>query len=205
MTYHNAETGYCVLRVQARGQRDLVTIVGHTATIGAGEFVQASGVWVNDRTHGLQFKAGFLKASPPTTLESIERYLGSGMIRGIGPVYAKRLVAAFGDAVFGLIEERPARLREVAGIGPARATRIVAGWAAQKVIREIMLFLHAHGVGTSHAVRIYKTGTVRLTVPPCQRRMAAAWRTVLAQDEGRQSAYLASHDPHVPVRSVVGA
>lgn len=157
VTYHNAETGYCVLRVKARGQRDLVTVVGHAAAIGAGEFVQVSGAWVNDRTHGLQFKAGFLKASPPTTLEGIEKYLGSGMIRGIGPVYAKRLVAAFGDAVFDLIEERPARLREVAGIGPARAGRIVAGWAAQKVIREIMLFLHAHGVGASRAVRIYKT------------------------------------------------
>ena len=157
VTYHNADNGYCVLRVKARGQRDLVTVVGHAAAIGAGEFMQASGAWVNDRTHGLQFKAGFLKASPPTTLEGIERYLGSGMIRGIGPVYAKRLVAAFGEAVFDLIEQQPARLREIAGIGPARAGRIVAGWAAQKVIREIMLFLHAHGVGTSRAVRIYKT------------------------------------------------
>ena len=157
VTYHNAENGYCVLRVKARGQRDLVTVVGHAAAIDAGEFVQASGAWVNDRTHGPQFKAAFLKASPPTTLEGIERYLGSGMIRGVGPVYAKRLVAAFGDAVFDLIEHQPARLREVAGIGPARAGRIIAGWAAQKVIREIMLFLHAHGVGTSRAVRIYKT------------------------------------------------
>ena len=157
VTFHNAENGFCVLRVKARGQRDLITVVGHAATIGAGEFVQLSGSWVNDRTHGLQFRAAFLKASPPTTLEGIERYLGSGMIRGIGPVYARSLVRAFGEAVFELIEQQPERLREVTGIGPKRAARIIAGWAEQKVIREIMLFLHANGVGTSRAVRIYKT------------------------------------------------
>ena len=157
VTFHNAENGFCVLRLKARGQRDLITLVGHTATITAGEFVQASGAWINDRTHGLQFRAQFLKATAPTTLEGIEKYLGSGMIRGIGPIYAKKLVAAFGEQVFELIEQEPDRLREITGIGPKRASRIVAGWAEQKVIREIMLFLHAHGVGTSRAVRIYKT------------------------------------------------
>ncbi|AHI24018.1 recombinase RecD [Komagataeibacter xylinus] len=157
VTFHNAENGFCVLRVKVRGQRDLVTVVGHAAMISAGEFVQMSGRWFNDHTHGLQFKAEFLKASPPTTVEGIERYLGSGMIRGIGPVYAKKLVKAFGEAVFDLIEQEPGRLREVTGIGPKRAERIVAGWADQKVIREIMLFLHSNGVGTSRAVRIFKT------------------------------------------------
>ncbi|AQS89056.1 recombinase RecD [Neoasaia chiangmaiensis] len=157
VTFHNAENGFCVLRVKVRGQRDLATVVGHAAMISAGEFVQMSGRWFNDHTHGLQFKAEFLKASPPTTVEGIERYLGSGMIRGIGPVYAKKLVKAFGEAVFDLIEQEPGRLREVMGIGPKRAGRIVAGWADQKVIREIMLFLHSNGVGTSRAVRIFKT------------------------------------------------
>ena len=157
VTYHNEENGFCVLRIKARGQRDLVTLVGHTAAITAGEWVQANGAWATDRTHGLQFRAQFLKATAPTTIEGIERYLASGMIRGIGPVYAKKLVAAFGERVFDLIEQEPGRLREVAGIGPVRANRIVAGWAEQKVIREIMLFLHSHGVGTSRAVRIYKT------------------------------------------------
>ena len=157
VTFHNDESGFCVLRVKARGQRDLVTVIGHAASIAAGEWVQMSGTWVNDRTHGLQFKAAFLRASPPTTLEGIERYLGSGMIRGIGPVYAQKLVRAFGEAVFELIEQDPERLRDVTGIGPKRAARIVSGWAEQKVIREIMLFLHANGVGTSRAVRIYKT------------------------------------------------
>jgi exodeoxyribonuclease V alpha subunit len=157
VTFHNEENGFCVLRVKARGQRDLITLVGHAAMIAAGEFVQASGAWVNDRTHGVQFRASFLKAMPPTTTEGIEKYLGSGMIRGIGPVYAKKLVRAFGQAVFDVIEQEPPRLREVTGIGPKRAKRIIAGWAEQKVIREIMLFLHSNGVGTSRAVRIYKT------------------------------------------------
>src|SRR5690242_10859408 len=157
VTFHNSENGFCVLRVKARGQRDLITIVGHAAMISAGEFVQASGSWINDRTHGGQFRALFLKATAPTTVEGIEKYLGSGMIRGIGPVYAKKLVRAFGEAVFELIEQEPSRLREVTGIGPKRAERIISGWAEQKTIREIMLFLHSNGVGTSRAVRIYKT------------------------------------------------
>jgi exodeoxyribonuclease V alpha subunit len=157
VTFHNDENGFCVLRVKARGQRDLITVLGHAATISAGEFVQASGSWINDRTHGVQFRASFLKATTPTTVEGIEKYLGSGMIRGIGPVYAKKLVRAFGEAVFDVIQQQPDRLREVTGIGPKRAERIIAGWAEQRVIREIMLFLHSNGVGTSRAVRIYKT------------------------------------------------
>ncbi|WP_158048022.1 SF1B family DNA helicase RecD2 [Skermanella pratensis] len=157
VTFHNAENGFCVLRIKARGHRDLITVVGHAASISAGEFVQASGAWHNDRTHGLQFKAGFLRTTMPTTAEGIEKYLGSGMIRGIGPVYAKKLVRAFGADVFDVIEQQADRLREVAGIGPVRARRIIAGWADQKVIREIMLFLHSHGVGTSRSVRIFKT------------------------------------------------
>src|SRR4051795_3602765 len=120
VTFHNSENGFCVLRVKVRGQRDLVTVVGHAAMITAGEFVQLSGTWVNDRTHGLQFRASCLRATPPTTLEGIERYLGSGMIRGIGAVYTRRLVQASGDRVFDLIEQQPERLREVAGIGPLR-------------------------------------------------------------------------------------
>ncbi len=157
VTFHNPDNGFCVLRVKARGPRDLITVVGHAPTISAGEFVQATGAWVNDRTHGPQFKASFLRAAPPTTVEGIEKYLGSGMIRGIGPVYGKRLVRAFGEAVFDVIEAQPERLQEVDGIGPKRAESIVAGWADQKVIREIMIFLHSHGVSTARSVRIFKT------------------------------------------------
>ncbi len=157
VTYHNAENGFCVLRAKARGHRDVVTVVGHAATISAGEWITASGEWVNDRTHGQQFKARFLKTSAPTSAEGIEKYLASGMIRGIGPVYAKKLLRVFGDKVFDIIEAEPDRLREVDGIGPVRAGRITAAWAEQKAIREIMVFLHSHGVGTARAVRIYKT------------------------------------------------
>jgi exodeoxyribonuclease V alpha subunit len=157
ITFHNPDSGFCVLRVKARGHRDLVTVVGHAPTISAGEFIQASGTWVNDRTYGPQLKASFLRAAPPTTVEGIEKYLGSGMIRGIGPVYGKRLVRAFGEAVFDVIEAHPERLQEVDGIGPKRAQKIVSGWTDQKVIREIMIFLHSHGVSTSRSVRIFKT------------------------------------------------
>src|SRR3984885_14622624 len=97
VTFHNPENGFCVLRVKARGHRDLVTVVGRAALISAGEFIQMSGAWVNDRIHGQQFRASFLKTSPPTTLEGIERYLASGMIRCIGPIYAKRLVQGLGQ------------------------------------------------------------------------------------------------------------
>ena len=157
VTYHNAENGFCVLRVKARGHRDLVTAVGHAATISAGEWITASGEWVNDRTHGQQFKARFLRSSAPTSTDGIEKYLASGMIRGIGPVYARKLVKAFGDKVFDVIEAEPDRLREVSGIGPMRAERIAGAWAEQKIVREIMVFLHSHGVGTARAVRIFKT------------------------------------------------
>jgi exodeoxyribonuclease V alpha subunit len=132
-------------------------LVGHAAAISAGEWITASGSWINDRTHGQQFKARFLKTSAPTTAEGIERYLASGMIRGIGPVYAKKLLRAFGEKVFDVVEAEPDRLREVDGIGPVRAGRIAAAWAEQKAVREIMVFLHSHGVGTARAVRIYKT------------------------------------------------
>jgi len=157
VTFHSAESGFCVLRIKARGHRDLVTVVGHAAEISAGEWVTVSGTWVNSREHGQQFKASFLKASAPTTAEGIEKYLGSGMIRGIGPIYASKLVGTFGAEVFDVIEQAPERLREVPGIGKVRAGRIAQAWADQKVVREIMVFLHSHGVGTARAVRIFKT------------------------------------------------
>ena len=157
VTYHNPSNGFCVLRIKARGHRELVTVVGHAAEISAGEWVTVSGTWVNSREHGQQFKASFLRASAPTSAEGIEKYLGSGMIRGIGPIYASKLVAVFGAQVFEVIEQAPERLREVPGIGQVRAGRIATAWADQKVVREIMVFLHSHGVGTARAVRIFKT------------------------------------------------
>jgi len=164
VTFHSEETGFCVLRVKVRGHRDLVTVVGTAPTITPGEYIESDGWWVTDRTHGLQFKTTQLRVVPPTTLEGIERYLGSGMVKGIGPHFARKLVQAFGAEVFDVIEQTPARLQELDGIGPKRTARVVAAWAEQKVIREIMVFLHGHGVGTARAVRIYKTyGTDAIT------------------------------------------
>ncbi|SOR26885.1 protein of unknown function [Methylorubrum extorquens] len=157
VTFHSAETGFCVLKVHARGRRDLVPVVGHAPAIAAGEWLTAYGRWVTDREHGLQFRADTLQVTPPTGIEGIERYLASGQMRGIGPMMAKRIVARFGEAVFEIIEAEPARLTEVEGIGRKRAARIVKGWAEQKAVREIMIFLHAHGVGTARATRIFRT------------------------------------------------
>ena len=157
VTFHNEENGFAVLRVHVTGRRDLVTVVGHMATVSPGEAIQAGGTWMQDRTHGVQFKAAWLRSAAPTSLEGIEKYLASGLLKGIGPQFAKRLVQAFGLDVFTVIEQEPARLRDVEGIGPLRATRITEGWGAQRAVREIMVFLHAHGVGTSRALRIYKT------------------------------------------------
>jgi exodeoxyribonuclease V alpha subunit len=86
VTYHNSENGFCVLRAKVRGHRDMVTVVGHAAAVAAGEWITASGDWINDRTHGQQFKARFLRTSPPSSSDGIEKYLSSGMIRGVGPV-----------------------------------------------------------------------------------------------------------------------
>src|ERR1700678_1641736 len=157
VTFHNDENGFCVLRAKARGHRDLVTVVGHAATISAGEWITAPGELINDRANGQQFKARFLRTSAPSSVDGIEKYLGSGMIRGIGPVYAKKMVKAFWEKVFDVIEAEPHRLREVTGIGAVRAKRITDAWAEQKIVREIMVFLHSNGVGTARAVRIFKT------------------------------------------------
>jgi exodeoxyribonuclease V alpha subunit len=146
-----------VLRVKVKGHRDLVTIIGTLATANAGEWIAAQGAWTRDKNHGLQFKAHLLRCSPPSSPEGIEKYLGSGMIKGIGPVYAKKLVAKFGERIFDIIDNYSVRLEEVDGIGPERRRKIKAAWTEQKAIRQIMVFLHSHGVGTSRAVRIYKT------------------------------------------------
>jgi exodeoxyribonuclease V alpha subunit len=157
VTFHSEESGFCVLRVKVRGQHDLVTVVGTAAVVTAGEYVECEGGWNNDRHHGLQFKAHHLRVVPPSTVEGIEKYLGSGMVKGIGPHFASKLVSAFGETVFDVIEQWPERLLELEGIGPRRKERVTQAWAEQKVIREIMVFLQSHGVGTARAVRIYKT------------------------------------------------
>jgi exodeoxyribonuclease V alpha subunit len=157
VTFHSADTGFCVLRVIVRGHRDLVTVLGSAAEVRAGEHIQASGQWQQHREHGLQFRASFLQVVPPASVEGIRRYLASGLIKGIGRHFADQLVERFGERVFEVIERTPERLLEVAGIGKTRLQRITSGWAEQKAIREIMVFLQSHGVGSSRAVRIFKT------------------------------------------------
>ncbi len=157
VTFHSAENGFCVLRVEARGHREPITVTGHAATATAGEWITATGEWINHPKHGPQFKAHFIRSSAPSASEDIEKYLRSGAIRGIGRIYAAKLVLAFKDKVLDIIENEPERLREVDGIGPLRSKRITDAWAEQRAVREIMIFLHSHGAGTARAVRIFKT------------------------------------------------
>ncbi|WP_032114082.1 ATP-dependent RecD-like DNA helicase [Candidatus Paracaedibacter symbiosus] len=157
ITFHNEETGFCVLKAKVKSHKDLVTIVGSLPSVSAGEWVEAEGIWIQDRQYGQQFKSNKIHLTPPTTLDGIEKYLASGLIKGIGPVYAKKLVQAFGQEVFEIIEARPNALQDIPGIGPYRRQKIITGWADQKAIRAIMLFLHSYGVSTTRAVRIYKT------------------------------------------------
>jgi exodeoxyribonuclease V alpha subunit len=157
VTFHNPDSGFAVLRVHAGGRRGLVTVVGRLATAVAGEYVEGTGSWVNDREHGLQFQAEQLRALPPHTVEGIAKYLGSGLVKGIGPHYARKIVEVFGDRTLAVIDENPAFLKEIKGIGARRIQRIRESWQQQKAVRGIMLFLQEHGVGTARAVRIYKT------------------------------------------------
>lgn len=157
ITYHNQDNGFCVLRLKVKGHKDLVTVTGSSPTLSVGEFIKCSGIWHNDRNYGKQFKADFLKALPPDTLEGIEKYLGSGLIKGIGPHFAKKLVSTFGSKVFDVIEQKPKLLATLEGIGTVRANSICSNWKDQRVVREIMIFLQSHGVGTTRATRIFKT------------------------------------------------
>ena len=157
VTFHNEETGFCILKVKVQGRKEPVAVLGSLPSVAPGEWITAQGTWEKDRDHGIQLKAHTLKTQPPTSLEGIEKYLGSGMIKGIGPVYATKLVKKFGDKVFDIIENQSKLLQEVEGIGRERRQRIKDAWAEQKVVRDIMLFLHAHGLGTNRAVRIYKS------------------------------------------------
>ena len=156
ITFHSEETGFCVLKVKARGFRDTLAVVGKVPRIAVGEWIKARGKWNIDRKHGRQFLAEHLEAVVPDSLEGIEKFLGSGLIKGIGPVYAKKLVQAFGMGVLDVIENRSAELERVDGIGKLRRQQIKESWKAQKTIREIMSFLFANGVSTGRAFRIYK-------------------------------------------------
>ena len=156
VTFHNEDTGFAVLKVKVKGRRELVAVVGVVVAVSPGEWITAEGRWERNREHGMQLRATNIRCQAPTSLEGIEKYLGSGLIRGIGPVYAKKMVAKFGEKIFDVIESASARLQEVEGIGEGRRQQIKGAWAEQRVVRDIMVFLHSHGISTSRALRVFK-------------------------------------------------
>ncbi|MDB6075595.1 MAG: recombinase RecD, partial [Verrucomicrobiaceae bacterium] len=157
VTFHTEETGYCVLKVVPDKKREQVTLLGRAPRVVAGERFEAEGHWETDRNYGPQFRADTLRLAPPDSEEGMERYLGSGLIEGIGPAYAKRLLERFGPKVFDIIENESVKLEAVDGIGKKRRLEIRASWMKQKTVHSIMMFLHQHGIGTARAQRIYKT------------------------------------------------
>ena len=157
VVFHTEDTGYCILKVQPEGGRETVSVIGKAPRVVAGEQVEAQGKWEKSTEFGRQFKADALKLSRPDSLIGIERYLGSGLIDGIGPKYAKRMIEKFGKEVFDIIENYSARLEEVEGVGSKRRREIRESWMKQKTVHNIMLFLHEHGISTSRAQRIFKT------------------------------------------------
>ena len=159
--FRNPETGYtvCVLKDASGGHKQTahpVTVVGNCAAIWDGETMEAEGQWRHHKAHGPQFHASKIVCSAPTSPDGIRRYLGSGMIDGIGPVLAERLVKKFGTQTLDIIERESARLETVEGIGRKRRAQIKAAWNDQKAVRDIMIFLHTHGIGTAQANRIYR-------------------------------------------------
>jgi exodeoxyribonuclease V alpha subunit len=156
ITFHSQENGFTIGKMKVQGRNDLVTVVGTLPSITSGEELRLSGQWVVHPKFGNQFSIVSYEVVRPATLEGIERYLGSGLIKGIGPVMAKRLVAKFGLSTLNVIENEIHRLSEVGGIGEKRISMISAAWAEQKDIREVMIFLQEHGVGPAFAVKIFK-------------------------------------------------
>ncbi len=156
LTYHSEESGYTVARLKAPRAQDLVTIVGNFANIQAGQTLQLSGIWREHPKFGEQFQVTTYRETKPATLTGIEKYLGSGLIKGVGPVTAKRIVAHFGLETLDIIENQIERLVEVPGIAQKRVKMIQTTWETQKAIKDVMLFLQSHGVSTTYAVKIYK-------------------------------------------------
>src|SRR6266513_3206348 len=155
--YANEQTGYTIARVATeRTGPDLLTVVGPLLGAQVGESMRLTGRWSSHPTYGRQFQVHSYTTVLPATIQGIRRYLGSGLIKGIGPVMAERMVAHFGDGILAVIETEPGRLIEVHGLGPKRTKKIAEAWEEQKAIKEVMVFLSGVGVSTSLAVRIYK-------------------------------------------------
>jgi len=156
VTYHADDSGYTVARLKAPGTRDLITIVGRFPDIHAGQTLRLSGSWREHPKFGQQFQVVYSQETKPATLTGLEKYLGSGLIKGIGPTTAKRIVKHFGLETLDIIEQACSRLTEIPGIGERRASMIERAWEAQKAIKEVMIFLRGNGVSTTYAVKIYK-------------------------------------------------
>ena len=155
--FHNSENGYTIINLTLQeGKKDSVIVVGSSASIAAGEHIKAQGNWFQDKRYGMQFKADIITIVPPNSLEGIEKYLASGLVKGIGPVYATKLITAFGLDIFNVIENHPEKLAKVPGIGKTRAKQIISGWKEQKAVRDIILFVHAYDIPTSQAIKIFK-------------------------------------------------
>lgn len=157
ITYQNEENGFCVIKCKAKGFHELVTVVGSMPDVHVGSVLRIQGRWKVDGKHGRQFQAEKWEETLPATAYGMEKYLGSGLIRGVGPKFAKRIVAVFGQATLEVIETEPDRLAEVPGIGHKRIGQIKQSWQEQKEIKNIMIFLQNHDVSTAHAAKIYRT------------------------------------------------
>lgn len=157
ITYQNEQNGYSVIKCRAKGYQDLVTVVGAMPDVHVGSVLSLGGTWRIDAKYGRQFSVETFEETLPATVAGIEKYLGSGLIKGIGPKFAQRIVRQFGKDTLDVIEESPDELLKVPGIGKIRVERIKKSWIEQKEIKNIMLFLQSHEVSTSHATKIYKT------------------------------------------------
>ncbi len=156
VTYHNPDSGYTIARLAVEGERERVTIVGALASVQEGENVEVEGLWENHPKYGKQLKIENYKTVYPSTLEGIQKYLGSGMIKGIGAVSAKRIVTHFGAETLDIIDADPQRLGEVPKLGQKRVDLIAAAWGEQRQIKDVMVFLQSHGITTGYAVKIFK-------------------------------------------------
>ena len=157
ITYQNADNGYTVLKCAVKNYSDLVTVVGTMPDTHVGSVLSLEGMWKMDARYGRQFSVEKFEETLPATVYGIEKYLGSGLVKGVGPKFAKRIVEKFGKDTLNIIEDTPDKLLTVQGIGKVRVERIKTSWQEQKEIKNIMLFLQSHEVSTSHATKIFKT------------------------------------------------
>ena len=156
VTFHNEENGFSVLKVRVRGRKDPVAVIGHLPTVAAGEKIDAEGQWMTDKVHGLQFRADRIETNEPTGKDAVIRFLGSGLISGVGPAMAERIVQVFGAKALDVIETEPMRLVTVPGLGKQTAARIAESYRERKAVKDVMIAFQDKGIGTARAVSIWK-------------------------------------------------